>query len=121
MKDGISTGLVGKIKSEVIGVLGLSIEADTPIFLGQSNIEHMMNSHPDDFEAYGEYIRQILDSPDFVGINPKDQSIEYVKEFIVNNEFVKVAVRVSSAGCYFARSLYVLNSNRVHNFINKGT
>ena len=45
MKDGISTGLVGKIKSEVIGVLGLSIEADTPIFLGQSNIEHMMNNN----------------------------------------------------------------------------
>ena len=41
--------------------------------------------------------------------------------FIINNEYVKVAVRISSSGIFYARSLYVLNSNRVKNFINKGT
>lgn len=121
MNDNIPTGEVGKIKAEVIATLGLSIEADTPIYLGRSNINHMITSHPGDFKVYGEYIQQILDTPDFVGVNPHDQSIEYVKEFVVNNQFVKVAVRISAAGKYFARSLYVLNSNRVRNFITKGT
>ena len=39
----------------------------------------------------------------------------------IDNEYVKVAVRVASSGKYYARSLYVLNHNRVHNFIKKGT
>lgn len=121
MQGNTPTGKIGKIKAEVIAALGLSVKANTPIYLGVSNINHMIKSHPADFQIYGSYIQQILDAPDFVGINPKDQSIEYVKEFIVNNEYVKVAVRVSTSGIYFARSLYILNSNRVHNFINKGT
>ena len=81
----------------------------------------MVNRHPYDFQKYSQYIAMILDSPDYAGINPKDHSIEYVKEFKINGEFVKVAVRVSTNGKYFVRSLYALNSNRVKNFIDKGT
>ena len=81
----------------------------------------MQMSHPADYAKYGTYISDILSTPDYVGINPKDDSIEYVKEYLINQEYVKVAVRVSTAGRYFARSLYVLNQNRVHNFIAKGT
>ena len=81
----------------------------------------MLNRHPSDFAKYGLYIGLIISEPDFVGINPKDQSIEYVKEFSIDNKFVKVAVRVSASGKYFVRSLYVLNTNRVNNFVAKGT
>lgn len=44
-----------------------------------------------------------------------------VKEFLINGEFVKVAVRLSGGGALYARSLHVLNHNRVKNFIQKGT
>ncbi len=60
-------------------------------------------------------------SPDYVGQNPSDGSIEYVKEFLVDGDHVKVAVRLAGSGRYYARSLYVLNPNRVKNFIAKGT
>lgn len=40
---------------------------------------------------------------------------------MIDHEHVKVAVRVSNNGLYFARSLYVLNEKRVENFIQKGT
>lgn len=112
---------VGKISSQVISVLGLNIAADTPIFIGASNIAHMQNSHPADYAKYGEKIPDILGSPDYVRINPKDGSIEYVKEYKIDSEFVKVAVRVSAGGNLYARSLYVLNNNRVYDFISKGT
>lgn len=117
----IQSGKIGCIKSNIIELLGLSISFDTPIFIGESNIKHMVNRHPYDFQKYSQYIAMILDSPDYAGINPKDHSIEYVKEFKINGEFVKVAVRVSTNGKYFVRSLYALNSNRVKNFIDKGT
>lgn len=49
------------------------------------------------------------------------QQIGSFSSHIINNEYVKVAVRISSSEIFYARSLYVLNSNRVKNFINKGT
>ena len=81
----------------------------------------MQKSHPADFQKYGTDISYILNNPDYVGINAKDSSIEFVKEYQVNNEYVKVAVRVSTRNKYYARSIYVLNAKRVANFINKGT
>lgn len=81
----------------------------------------MQQKHPEDYAKYSPYIQTILSNPEYVGLNPKDNSIEYVREFKVNNEFVKAAVRISLTGKFFARSLYVLNTNRVHNFITKGT
>jgi hypothetical protein len=112
---------VGQIKPDVIAALNLSIPADTPIYIGDSNISHMKSKHPNDYAKYGQYINVILASPDYVGINPSDNSIEYVKEFVINNDFVKVAVRVSQSGNLYARSLYILNPNRVKNFVANGT
>lgn len=112
---------VGKVSARVIQLLGSSLQVDQPIYLGQNNIAHMQSRHPADYAQYGQYIPAILSAPDYVGENPKDGSIEYVKEFQINNEFVKVAVRLSGGGVLYARSLYVLNHNRVMNFIQKGT
>ena len=54
-------------------------------------------------------------------LNEKDDSIEFTKEYFYNGEYIKVAIRVSSSNIYYARSMYVLNNNRVKNFITKGT
>ncbi len=43
------------------------------------------------------------------------------KEYKIHDEYVKVAVRVSGGGTYYARSLYVLNKRMVINFIKKQT
>ena len=115
------TQQVGILSANVIAALGLSLQAGQPILLGSSNISHMMNRHPGDYAKYGQYIEKILSFPDYVGENPTDGSIEYVKEFQIGGEFVKVAVRLSGSGALYARSLYVLNHNRVKNFIQKGT
>ena len=112
---------IGVLSERVISLLGLSLHPGQPIYLGQSNIAHMMNRHPADYARYGQYIPVILSAPDYVGENPTDGSIEYVKDFQINGEFVKVAVRLSGGGALYARSLYVLNHNRVINFIQKGT
>ena len=113
---------IAAVTAEVINALGLDCEADAPIYLGRSNIEHMKESHPEDYEKYSGYIAEILNAPEYVGQNPSDGSIEYVREYkSEQGEFVKVAVRVSHSGRYYARSLYVLRPSRVQNFIRKGT
>lgn len=113
--------IVGKISEHIADLLNLSVPVDSNIYLGQSNLEHMKTSHPEDFEKYGAELIHILAYPDYVGMNPTDNSIEYVKEFLIDGDYVKVAVRLSGKGLYFARSLYVLNPRRVHNYISKGT
>lgn len=113
---------VGSLQKNIITKLNLNFDENSEIFLGDSNINHMKESHPEDFLKYGDYLEEILATPDYVGKNPKDQSIEYVKIFLINEqEYVKVAVRVSKSNKLFARSLYVLNNKRVENFIEKGT
>ena len=70
---------------------------------------------------YGADISMIINDADYVGLNASDNSIEYVKEYKINNEFVKVAVRVSQGNVLYARSIYILNNKRVQNYIAKNT
>lgn len=112
---------VGKLSQRVIELLGLTLSEGRSILLGESNIAHMVSRHPEDYALYGEYIPPILSMPDYVALNTKDESIEYVKEVQMDDIYVKVAVRVSARGQLFARSVYRLNTNRAKNFIEKGT
>ena len=112
---------VGKLSQRVIELLGLTLSEGRSILLGESNIAHMVSRHPEDYALYGEYIPLILSMPDYVALNTKDESIEYVKEVQMDDIYVKVAVRVSARGQLFARSVYRLNTNRAKNFIEKGT
>lgn len=111
---------IGMISQRVIDLLELDLSGAVPIYIGESNIRHMKVNHPDDFEKYGESIEEILAYPDYVGIG-SDASIEYVKEFCVDEKYVKVAVRVSTGGRYYARTMYCLKNSRVENYIRKGT
>lgn len=112
---------IGQFSAEIIKTLGLDIPVGTPIYIADSNIEHMKASHPKDYEKYGNDIESIIASPDYLGRNIKDDSIEFTKEYLLDGNFVKVAVRVSLQNVYYTRSMYVLNANRVKNFIAKGT
>ena len=112
---------VAKLSQRVIELLGLTLSEGRSILLGESNIAHMVSRHPEDYALYGEYIPLILSMPDYVALNTKDESIEYVKEVQMDDVYVKVAVRVSARGQLFARSVYRLNTNRAKNFIEKGT
>lgn len=112
---------IGEFSAKTITTLQLNIPVGTPIYIADSNIEHMKFSHLEDFEKYGKDMETIIASPDYIGKNRRDNSIEFVKEYLLNGEFVKVAVRISLHNTYYARSLYTLNPTRVKNFLAKGT
>jgi len=106
---------VGVITEQVIKILNLDVEPDTPIFLGDSNITHMQTEHGDEYYRYGKMIEEVIAEPTFVGF--KKKSIEYIKEY---SEYVKVAVRVSVDNTYFARTLYTMNPEKVERMVAKG-
>ena len=77
----MSQRIIARISAAVITTLSLECNPGEPIYLGDSNIDHMKDRHPVDYERYHAYIGRILSSPDYVAINEKNNSLEYVKEF----------------------------------------
>ena len=94
---------------------------NAPVFIGETNIEHIKNRHPYEYEKYFIEIGTIIDSPDYVGLNPKDSSILFVKLFELHGEYIRVAVKVSSEGRCFAKTMHLLSTCNAERYIEKGT
>lgn len=112
--------IVGVVTEQVASLLHIELPQDRNIYFGETNRIHMQSDHPEAYEKYGALIPEILAAPDYVRQNAKDQSIEYVKEFQIDNEYVKIAVRAAASERFYARTLYVLNYGRVQRFIEAG-
>ncbi|MCL2638530.1 MAG: PBECR2 nuclease fold domain-containing protein [Oscillospiraceae bacterium] len=108
---------VGEFSVKVVKALNLDIIAGTAIYIGESNIKHMKEQHPGDYKKFYTRLQRIIETPDYVGINKSDNSIEMVKNFGVH---VKLAVRIANDGEYYARSLYEVGKSRVENSIKRG-
>lgn len=112
---------IGSFSQEVIELLELKITAGTPIYIGPSNIEHIKSRHPYEYEKYFPYMSAIISTPSYVGRNPSDESITFVKFFQTGEEYVRVAVRVTANGTAFAKTLHLLSTVNAERYIEKGT
>lgn len=112
--------LIGKVNKRVIQLLGLDYKDELPIILGDSNIEHMKRQHPLDYEKYGKDIKNIINSPTYVALNPNQGSIEYIKEYKIDNDFVLVAVRISNNGTMFAKTLFRMTERKKNIYLKNG-
>ena len=112
---------VGIFKQEIIDLLGLNIEAGTAIYVGDQNIKHMKQRHPEVFDLYFPRIEEILDDPDYVGWDNKNQSVDYVKLYLVANEYIQVSVRISATNVQYARTLFLLMTYKAQRYIDQGT
>lgn len=112
---------IGYITKEIAELLSLDLDADTPIYIGDTNIEHIKNRHMYEYDKYFDRIEEIISSPDYVGKNPKDESISFVKEYKISGEYVRVAVRITKNKKYFAKTLHLLSTCNAERYIQKGT
>ena len=111
---------IGKVNKKVIQLLDLEYDEELPIILGETNIEHMKRQHPNDYKKYGKDIKNIINNPTYVAKNPNQGSIEYIKEYRIDNEFVLVAVRISSNGTMFAKTLFTMTERKKDIYLKKG-
>ena len=107
---------IGKVNKRVIRILRLDYKKEEPIFIGDANIKHMKERHLEDFKKYGSNIKDIINNPTYLARNEKKKSIEYIKEYRVDNEFVLVAVRVSNKNVHFVRTMYVMADEKVQKY-----
>ena len=108
---------VGSFAPEVIVLLGLSVAPGTPIFIGQTNIDHMKASHPADFEKYFSCLEEILANPDWVIPDPEDGGIQFVRQIDTR---VIVAVRASGSGAFYARTIFVMHKPKIDKYAARG-
>ena len=115
---------IGKITNRVIDILKLNYKEEKPIFIGPANINHIREEHPNDYKKYGCEIYDIINSPTYLARNEKKKSIEFIKEYKIENEYVLVVVRVSNNDVHFVRTMYVMAEEKVkkykeHNYFYK--
>ena len=84
----------------------------------------MKEKHANDFEKYGSKIGDIIRNPTYLASNKKKKSMEFIKEYKIENDYVLVAVRVSNNGVHFARTMYIMANEKVkkyakHNYFYK--
>ena len=111
---------VGKLNKKVIKLLYLEYKNELPIILGDANIEHMKRQHPDDYEKYGKDIENIIKNPTYIAKNPNKGSIEYIKEYKINNDYILLAVRISNKGTLFAKTLFKMTERKKNIYLSKG-
>lgn len=111
---------IGKLDKKIIQLLELEFEEGLPIILGESNIEHMQRQHPEDYGKYGKHIENIIKNPTYVAKNPNQGSIEYIKEYKIDNKFVLVAVRISNKGTLFAKTLFTMTERKINIYLKNG-
>ncbi|WP_257847211.1 PBECR3 domain-containing polyvalent protein [Veillonella faecalis] len=112
---------IGKFSKKIIDLLNLDIPENTEIYIGNQNREHMEKKHSHDYYYYHHLLPNIIENPDYVGIEPKNNSIEYIKEVSIDpNVIIKIAIRVSSNGKYFVRTMYNISDHKIQSALNKG-
>ncbi len=107
---------IGKVTKKIIKILNLDYKEEEPIFIGEANLNHMKEEHPGDFEKYGADIEEIIKNPTYLARNEKKKSIEFIKEYKIDDEYVLVAVRVTNNNVHFARTMYVMSNEKVEKY-----
>lgn len=75
-------------------------------------IKHIKKRHPGIFEQYYELIPDIIESPDYVGQNPREPStsVELIK---LVSEHLLLAVKLDPSGYLYVSTLYDLNNGMI--------
>lgn len=122
MRETTENKIIGELNKFIIDRFKLDFIEGQPIYIGESNLNHMKAEHPKDFEIYGDKIEEIIRNPDYIAKHPKkkNSAIEYIKIYKnENNDHVLVAVRATGAGTLFARTLFVMDKEKVEKYKNK--
>lgn len=109
--------IVGSLKQEITDLLCINLPpADILIYPGA--IKHIKKNHEESFIKYFQYIPEIINSPDYVGVNPSEpNSVEFVKIFSDN---ILVAVKLDPKGYLYLSSMYELTPVKVPKRIKNG-
>ncbi|MCM1298108.1 MAG: PBECR2 nuclease fold domain-containing protein [Firmicutes bacterium] len=79
---------------------------------------HIQKRHPDCLQ-YLDYISDIIENPDYIGINPSEpNSIELIKRFDLD---IQIAIKLNADNdYYYVASLYNISPSKIQNRLKNG-
>lgn len=117
-EKGLKVAKIGVLTCDIINLIGLNRNPGD-ILLWQDRFKYI-EKHKNDFSSEEEYyyhiekIPSIIEAPNYVGLHPKDGSIQYIKEI---NKIMLVGVRIRAAGNLNFRSAYPISKETLKNYI----
>jgi hypothetical protein len=112
---------VGYITKEILSFMNLQVN-EGKILLSEDKIKYF-EKHKQDFkddEEFYKHIRsipEIIASPDYIGIHPDGNSIEFIKEI---DRTTLVAIRINNSGVFWVKSVFPISEGKLLNYQKSG-
>lgn len=122
LSPGFGKLIVGKLASDVISMLGLSVEP-CDIVMWEDRYQYIQK-HKNDFQSEENFyscvkkIPDVIADPDYIALHPTKNSIEYIKQI---DELFIVAVRLKKTGNLAFRTAFPLTQKQLQDYIKSGT
>ena len=120
-KNGKSKIKIGELTQEIIKLLGINRKPCNIVMWSERlkyTEKHKVNFNTE--EEYKEAIKNIpniIKKPDYVGLHPSDNSIQYIKQV---NKLMLVGIRLKSEGEISYRTAYPITESQLKDYIRKG-
>ena len=94
MKRNYSLHIVGKIDLNIYSCVTKDIVTDE-VIITDNQIQHIKERHPNDYECFCSYLKEIVENPDYIIEANKKNTALILKEVIVNEkEVFKMVLRI---------------------------
>jgi hypothetical protein len=113
---------LGAINKDIIKLLDLSV-SETGIIIWKDRIRYI-EKHKQDFDSEEDWLRhveampEIIQNPDYVGLHPKDNSIQFIKKI---DKHILVGVRITNKRNWVVRSSYPISEMQLQTYLDCGT
>lgn len=85
---------VGKIDCSVYSVVAKGIRTDE-VIMTDERIAHVKDTHPDDFERYSQYIRQMVEDPQYILADKVPYTAVVLQEFEEQGEHFRLILKIA--------------------------
>jgi len=92
-KEDIQVHFVGRIDKNIYGVITKDIVTDE-VIITDERINHIKERHPNDFEQYCFYMKEIIENPDYIILGNKPNTALILKSFNKDEEQFKTILRI---------------------------
>lgn len=95
MKQGGANGVqvIGNIDPQKFKNLSIDIR-EKEVIITEERIAHIKERHPDDFQRYSKYLKEIIENPDYIIEDKKPNTAMVLKQIEEQGEYFRLALRL---------------------------
>lgn len=95
-KEGLHLHIIGKIDPRIYNCISEDIVSDE-VIITDNQIEHIKERHPNDYERFSSYFRDIVQNPDYIIETSKSNTALILKEIRTNHQIFKTVLRLATS------------------------